>query len=58
MQFTIPGSRHSIHHTKLLQKAGAGKVLRKSGAATLAPIEAKIYSKVVGSYLEHSEDTK
>ncbi|KAM0934264.1 putative F-box domain, armadillo-like helical, leucine-rich repeat domain superfamily [Dioscorea sansibarensis] len=58
LQFTIPGGRHSIHHTKLLLKVGAGKVLRKSGAATLAPIEAKIYSKVVGSYLEHSEDTK
>ncbi|KAH7687569.1 RNI-like protein [Dioscorea alata] len=52
LQFTIPGGRHAVHHASLLQKVGAWRVLRKAGAATTAPIEAKVFAKVVSSYLK------
>ncbi|KAJ0959709.1 hypothetical protein J5N97_000621, partial [Dioscorea zingiberensis] len=49
LQFTIPGSKHALHHLTLLQRVEAGRVLRKARAAISAPIEAKVFSKVVGS---------
>lgn len=53
LQFTIPGGRHAVHHAGLLQKAGAGRVLRAAAAATTASIEAKIFARIVLRNLEH-----
>jgi hypothetical protein len=55
MQFTIPGGRHAVHHVGLLQKAGAGRVLRAAAAATSASIEAKIFARIVLRNLEHHQ---
>ncbi|XP_062204853.1 protein ARABIDILLO 1-like [Phragmites australis] len=55
LQFTIPGGRHAVHHTSLLQKAGAGRVLRAAAAATTASIEAKIFARIVLRNLEHHQ---
>jgi hypothetical protein len=52
-QFTIPGGRHTLHHTSLLQNAGAPRVLRAAAAATTAPIEAKVFAKIILRNLEH-----
>ncbi|XP_042507415.1 protein ARABIDILLO 1-like [Macadamia integrifolia] len=53
LQFTIPGGRHAVHHAGLLQKAGAARVLRAAAAAATAPIEAKIFARIVLRNLEH-----
>ncbi|OEL22509.1 Protein ARABIDILLO 1 [Dichanthelium oligosanthes] len=55
LQFTIPGGRHAVHHADLLQKAGAGRVLRAAAAATTATIEAKIFARIVLRNLEHHQ---
>ncbi|KAK1654081.1 hypothetical protein QYE76_071886 [Lolium multiflorum] len=52
LQFTIPGGRHALHHVDLLQKAGASRVLRWAAAAATAPIEAKIFARIVLRNLE------
>ncbi|KAJ4774074.1 Protein ARABIDILLO 1 [Rhynchospora pubera] len=54
-QFTIPGGRHAAHHAALLQKAGAARVLRGAAASATAPIEAKIFAKIVLRNLEHHQ---
>ncbi|KAL4178605.1 hypothetical protein AMTRI_Chr13g83110 [Amborella trichopoda] len=55
LQFTIPGGRHALHHASLLQKAGAARVLRAAAAAAAAsaPIEAKVFARIVLRNLEH-----
>lgn len=53
LQFTIPGGRHAMHHANLLQNAGAPRVLRAAAAAATAPLEAKIFAKIVLRNLEH-----
>ncbi|KAK1262700.1 Protein ARABIDILLO 1 [Acorus gramineus] len=55
LQFTIAGGRHAMHHAGLLQKAGAARVLRAAAAAATAPIEAKMFAKVVLRNLEHHQ---
>ncbi|CAN6294265.1 unnamed protein product [Urochloa humidicola] len=55
LQFTIPGGRHALHHAGLLQKAGAGRVLRAAAAATTASIEAKIFARIVLRNLEQHQ---
>lgn len=55
MQFTIPGGRHATHHASLLQKAGAARVLRAAAAAATAPIEAKMFARIVLRNLEHHQ---
>ncbi|XP_008786259.2 protein ARABIDILLO 1-like isoform X1 [Phoenix dactylifera] len=55
LQFTIPGGRHAVHHAGLLQKAGAARVLRAAAAAATAPIEAKIFARIVLRNLEHHQ---
>ncbi|XP_077244984.1 protein ARABIDILLO 1-like [Tasmannia lanceolata] len=55
LQFTIPGGRHAMHHASLLQKAGAARILRAAAAAATAPIEAKIFAKIVLRNLEHHQ---
>ncbi|XP_068650796.1 protein ARABIDILLO 1-like [Aristolochia californica] len=55
LQFTIPGGRHAMHHAGLLQKAGAGRILRAAAAAATAPIEAKIFARIVLRNLEHHQ---
>ncbi|KAG1354394.1 Protein ARABIDILLO 1 [Cocos nucifera] len=55
LQFTIPGGRHAMHHAGLLQKAGAARVLRAAAAAATAPIEAKIFARIVLRNLEHHQ---
>ncbi|XP_074579832.1 protein ARABIDILLO 1 [Curcuma longa] len=55
VQFTIHGGRHAMHHAGLLQKAGASRVLRASAAAATAPIEAKMYARIVLRNLEHHQ---
>ena len=44
-----------MHHAGLLQKAGAARVLRAAAAAATAPIEAKIFARVVLRNLEHHQ---
>lgn len=53
LQFTIPSGRHAVHHVSLLQKAGAARVLRAAAASATAPIEAKIFARIVLRNLEH-----
>ncbi|XP_059633863.1 protein ARABIDILLO 1-like [Cornus florida] len=53
LQFTIPGGRHALHHATLLQNTGATRVLRAAAAAATAPLEAKIFAKIVLWNLEH-----
>ncbi|KAL3688900.1 hypothetical protein R1sor_015209 [Riccia sorocarpa] len=52
LQFTMPGGRHAMHHASLLQKAGAGRVLRGVAAAATAPLQAKVFSRIVMRNLE------
>lgn len=53
LQFTVPGGRHAPHHVNLLQASGASRVLRAAAAAASAPLEAKIFAKIVLRNLEH-----
>ncbi|KNA26096.1 hypothetical protein SOVF_000160 [Spinacia oleracea] len=53
LQFTIPGGRHAVHHANLLQNAGAARVLRAAAAAATAPLEAKVFARIVLRNLEH-----
>ncbi|KAF5469978.1 hypothetical protein F2P56_010532 [Juglans regia] len=53
LQFTIPGGRHAMHHASLMQNAGAARILRAAGAAATAPLEAKIFARIVLRNLEH-----
>ncbi|RRT81654.1 hypothetical protein BHE74_00030790 [Ensete ventricosum] len=53
--FTIPGGRHAMHHAGLMQKAGAPRVLRAAAAAATAPVEAKIFARIVLRNLEHHQ---
>ncbi|KAL9234353.1 hypothetical protein vseg_009233 [Gypsophila vaccaria] len=53
VQFTIPGGRHALHHANLLQNAGAARILRAAAAAASAPLEAKIFARIVLRNLEH-----
>lgn len=53
LQFTMPGGRHTMHHAGLLQKAGAGRVLRSAAAAATAPLQAKVFARIVLRNLEH-----
>lgn len=55
LQFTIPGGRHAMHHARLLQTAGAARVLRAAAAAATAPLEAKIFARIVLRNLEHHQ---
>ncbi|XP_017969337.1 PREDICTED: protein ARABIDILLO 1 isoform X1 [Theobroma cacao] len=55
LQFTIPGGRHAVHHASLMQGAGAARVLRAAAAAATAPIEAKIFARIVLRNLEHHQ---
>lgn len=41
-----------MHHASLLQKAGAGRVLRAVGAAATAPLQAKVFARIVLRNLE------
>ncbi|XWS47706.1 hypothetical protein CRYUN_Cryun13aG0007200 [Craigia yunnanensis] len=56
LQFTMPGGRHAMHHSGLLQNAGAPRVLRATAAASTAPIQAKIFAKIVLRNLEHHHE--
>ncbi|CAN1289906.1 Protein ARABIDILLO 1 [Linum perenne] len=55
LQFTIPGGRHAMHHAKLMQNTGAARVLRAAAAAATAPLEAKIFARIVLRNLEHHQ---
>ncbi|KAL0379744.1 UNVERIFIED_CONTAM: protein ARABIDILLO 2 [Sesamum angustifolium] len=55
LQFTIPGGRHAVLHVRLLQSAGAPRVLRAAAAAAGAPIEAKIFARIVLRNLEQHQ---
>ncbi|XP_019461073.1 PREDICTED: protein ARABIDILLO 1-like [Lupinus angustifolius] len=55
LQFTIPGGRHATHHASLMQNAGAARVLRSAAAAATAPLEAKIFARIVLRNLEHHQ---
>ncbi|CAN4125932.1 unnamed protein product [Withania somnifera] len=55
LQFTIPGGRHATHHVHLLQNTGASRILRAAAAAATAPIEAKIFARIVLRNLEHHQ---
>lgn len=50
------GGRHAMHHSGLLQNAGAPRVLRAAAAAATAPIQAKIFTKIVLRNLEHHQE--
>lgn len=55
LQFTIPRGRHAMHHSSLLQKAGVTRVLRGAAASASAPIEAKVFARIVLRNLEHHQ---
>lgn len=55
MQFTIPGGRHAMHHASLMQNACASRVLRGAAASATAPLEAKIFARIVLRNLEHHQ---
>ncbi|CAL0328153.1 unnamed protein product [Lupinus luteus] len=55
LQFTIPGGRHATHHASLMQNAGAARVLRGAAAAATAPLEAKIFARIVLRNLEYHQ---
>ncbi|XP_057435933.1 protein ARABIDILLO 1 [Lotus japonicus] len=55
LQFTIPGGRHAGHHASLMQNAGAARVLRGAAAAATAPLEAKIFARIVLRNLEYHQ---
>ncbi|KAK7295306.1 hypothetical protein RJT34_18212 [Clitoria ternatea] len=55
LQFTIPGGRHAMHHASLMQNAGAARVLRGAAAAATAPLEAKIFARIVLRNLEYHQ---
>ncbi|GFQ06545.1 protein arabidillo 1 [Phtheirospermum japonicum] len=59
LQFTIHGGRHAGLHVQLLQNSGAPRVLRAAAAAAGAPIEAKIFARIVLRNLEqrHQAET-
>lgn len=48
----MPGGRHAMHHTSLLQNGGAARVLRVTAAAANATLETKVYAKLVLRNLE------
>ncbi|GFS39313.1 similar to ARABIDILLO-1 [Actinidia rufa] len=52
LTFTIPGGQHTVHHVKLLQNVGAPTVLRAIAAATTAPLQVKIFARIVLGNLE------
>jgi len=54
-QFTIPESRHAMHHASLMQNAGEARGLRSAAAAASMPREAKIFMKIVLRNLEHQQ---
>ncbi|XP_050223319.1 protein ARABIDILLO 1-like [Mercurialis annua] len=54
LQFTMPGGRHSGHHASLLHDAGASRILRATAAAATAPIETKVFAKILLRNLEHN----
>ncbi|KAF5181107.1 Arabidillo-like protein, partial [Thalictrum thalictroides] len=53
VQFTIPGGRHAVYHANLMQQTNAQRSLRGAAAAATAPIEAKIFARIVLRNLEH-----
>ncbi|RAL46205.1 hypothetical protein DM860_016638 [Cuscuta australis] len=53
LQFTIPSGRHAMHHVSLLQSPGASRILRAAAASASAPLEAKIFARIVLRNLEH-----
>ncbi|XP_071713939.1 protein ARABIDILLO 1-like [Rutidosis leptorrhynchoides] len=53
LQFTIPGGRHAPHHVNLMQELGAPRILRAAAAAASAPVEAKVFARIVLRNLEH-----
>lgn len=53
LQFTIPGGRHAFLHVKILQNTSSQRVLRATAAAAGAPIEAKIFARIVLRNLEY-----
>ncbi|KAL0347891.1 UNVERIFIED_CONTAM: protein ARABIDILLO 1 [Sesamum calycinum] len=55
LQFTIPGGRQAAHHVNLLQIAGAQRLLRVAAAAAGAPLEAKIFARIVLQNLEQHQ---
>ncbi|KAM7276288.1 hypothetical protein ACFE04_018154 [Oxalis oulophora] len=55
LQFTMPGGRHAVHHSTLMQNAGAARVLRTAAAAATAPMEAKAFARIVLRNLEHHQ---
>ncbi|KDP28825.1 hypothetical protein JCGZ_14596 [Jatropha curcas] len=55
LQFTLPGGRHAMHHASLMQTAGSARIVRAAAAATTAPLEAKIFARIVLRNLEQHQ---
>ncbi|CAH9097951.1 unnamed protein product [Cuscuta epithymum] len=55
LQFTVPSGRHAMHHVSLLQSPGASRILRAAAASASAPLEAKIFARIVLRNLEHHQ---
>lgn len=45
-----------MHHKNLLQNVGAPRVLQSTAASAIAPVEAKIFAKIVLRNLEHHQN--
>ncbi|EFJ24586.1 hypothetical protein SELMODRAFT_101488 [Selaginella moellendorffii] len=58
LQFTMPGGRHALHHANLLQRSGAARVLRGAAASTTAPLQARVFARLVLRNLELCQSEK
>lgn len=45
-----------MHRMNLLQNVGAPRVLQSTAASAIAPVEAKIFAKIVLCNLEHHQN--
>ncbi|KAK1364588.1 Arm domain-containing protein/F-box-like domain-containing protein [Heracleum sosnowskyi] len=58
LQFTFPGNQHALHHASLLKNTRARAAVRAAAVAATAPVQSKIFAKIVLRNLEqHHEKT-
>ncbi|KAK1430372.1 hypothetical protein QVD17_13054 [Tagetes erecta] len=55
LQLTLPGGQYASYHVNLLKASGAPRVLRALAASVYAPVEAKIFARIVLRNLEHQQ---
>lgn len=55
LQFTFPGNKHAQHHASLLKNTRARAAVRAAAVAATAPVQSKIFAKIVLQNLEHHQ---